>query len=117
MPDSMLTVFYAVNVKPELRRAFVDASIFEAQGVISEDPGVFQFHFMGDKDDPNRFYFYGVFRNKAAFEAHRDTDVYKNWWGAIEPMLAGDVETIAQMRSLFPTNKGFEAQKPGLLQW
>ncbi|MFY0690377.1 MAG: antibiotic biosynthesis monooxygenase [Paracoccaceae bacterium] len=117
MSESMLAGFFAINVKPEHRQAFVDASIFEAQSVISEEAGVFEFHIMMDEADPNRFYFYEVFRDEAALEAHRKTEVFKTWWSSIEPLIDGDLEKIAKMRSLFPTLKGFEAQKPSLLQW
>jgi len=117
MKDSMLGGFFAINVKPEHRQGFLDASIFEAQSVISEEPGVFQFHLMVDATNPNRFYFYQVFRDEAAIQEHWDTPVFMSWWNTIQNMIEGDIENIARMRSLFPTQKGFEAQKPGLLQW
>ena len=117
MADAMLGTFFAINVRPEHRQAFLNASIFAAQSVISEDPGVFQFHVMVDATNPNRFYFYDVFQNEAAIQAHRDTSAFQNWWNTVQPMMAGDMETIANMRTLFPTAKGYKAQKPGLLQW
>lgn len=113
----MLGEFFAINVKPEHRQGFLDASIFEAQSVISEEPGVFQFHLMVDATNPNRFYFYQVFRDEAAIQEHWQTPVFMNWWNTIQDMIEGDIENTAKMRSLFPTQKGFEAQKPGLLQW
>lgn len=117
MSDAMVGRFFAINVKPEDRQAFLEASIFEAQSVISEEREVFQFHIMMDEADPNRFYFYEVYRDEAALQTHRETAVFKRWWAKIQHMLDGEVEAIARMRSLFPTSKGFEAQKPGLLQW
>ena len=117
MSDAMVARFFAINVRPEDRQAFLEASIFEAQSVISEESEVFQFHIMMDASDPNRFYFYEVFRDEEALRNHRNTAAYKSWWSKIQTMLNGDVERIAQMQSLFPTSKGFEAQKPGLLQW
>ena len=117
MSDAMLGSFFAINVRPEHRQAFLDASIFAAQSVISEEPEVFQFQVMVDVTNPNRFYFYEVFHDEAAVQAHRDTSVVKNWWDTVRPMMEGDMEPIANMRTLFPTAKGFEAQKPGLLQW
>ena len=117
MSDAMLGTFFAINVRPEHRQVFLDASIFAAQSVISEEPGVFQFQVMVDATNPNRFYFYEVFQDAAAIQAHSETSVFKNWWNTIQPMLEGDMETLANMRSLFPTAKGFEAQKPGLLKW
>lgn len=117
MDDAMLGGFFAVNVKPEHRQAFLDASIFEAQSVVSEEPEVFQFQIMVDATNPNRFYFYEVFRDEAAIQEHWETEVFKNWLTTVHSMLDGEIETIAKMRSLFPTAKGFAAQKPGLLQW
>lgn len=117
MNEAMRAGFFAVNVKEKHRQAFLDASIFEAQSVVSEEAGVFQFHVMVDEADPNRFYFFEVYRDKAAIQEHWETDVFKTWWSTVEPMLDGGLETVAKMRSIFPTQKGFEAQKPGLLQW
>lgn len=117
MSDSMLGGFFAITVKPEHRKEFLDASIFEAQSVLSEEPGVFQFQLMVDATNPNRFYFYEVFRDEAAIQEHWETDAFKTWWDTVKPMMEGDLETVAKMRSLFPTTKGFKAQKPGLLQW
>ncbi len=117
MSDEMLGNFFAINVRPEFRQTFLDASIFEAQSVVSEERGVFQFQVMIDAANPNRFYFYEVFKDEAAVQAHRDTSAFKNWWTTIQPMLEGEMETIANMRSLFPSAKGFKIQKPGLLQW
>lgn len=117
MSDAMHGNFFAINVRPECRQAFLEASIFEAQCVVSEEPGVFQFQVMVDAANPNRFYFYEVFKDEAAVQAHRDTSAFKDWWNTIQPMLESEMEIIASMRSVFPSAKGFEVQKPGLLQW
>lgn len=117
MTDSMLGTFFAINVKPDFRNAFFEASIFEAQSTISEEEGVFQFHLLEDAMNTNRFYFYQVFQDDAALQAHKETKVFKDWLNAVSPMLEGEIEVIAEMRSLFPSAKGFKAQKNGLLQW
>ena len=117
MDGGMRGGFFAVNVKPEHRQSFLHASIFEAQSVVSEDSEVFQFQLMVDMANPNRFYFYEVFRDEAAVQNHWESEAFKNWFHTVKTMLDGDIEMIARMRSLFPTTKGFEAQKPGLLQW
>ena len=117
MTDSMRAGFFGINVKPEHRAAFVEASITEAKGVIREEPGVFQFQMMVDATNPNRFYFFEVFRDEAAAKAHWETDVFRTWWRTVEPMLDGDVETLGTMRTIFPSVSGFEAQKPGLRNW
>ncbi|MEI4235175.1 putative quinol monooxygenase [Roseovarius sp. D22-M7] len=115
--DAMLGRFFAVKIRPEHRQEFLEASLFGAQSAISEERDVFQFHFMEDASRSNRFYFYEVYRDESALHTHWETEVFKTWWAKIQHMLDGEVKTIAQMHSLFPTSKGFEAQKPGLLQW
>ncbi|GGH21157.1 Quinol monooxygenase YgiN [Cribrihabitans marinus] len=117
MADAMLGTFFAIDVRSEHRQAFLDASIFAAQSFISEEREVFHFQIMVDAVDPNRFYFYNVFRDEAAVQAHEETSVFKTWWQKVQPMLASETETIAKMHTLFPSAKGFEAQKMGLLQW
>ena len=34
-----------------------------------------------DNDDPDHYLFYEVYRDEAAFAAHRDTDHYARWRG------------------------------------
>jgi quinol monooxygenase YgiN len=46
--DSMHAGFFAINVKPEHREAFVEASIVEAKGVTTQEPGVYQFQVLVD---------------------------------------------------------------------
>ncbi|WP_120634549.1 putative quinol monooxygenase [Ruegeria sp. EL01] len=117
MQDAMLGGFLAVNVKPEHRQSFLDASIFKAQTVVSEDAEIFQFQIMMDEANPNRFYFYQVFTDETAVQDHWESETFKNWLNTVQTMLEGEIEIIARMRSLFPTAKGFKAQKPSLLQW
>lgn len=117
MEDAMLGGFLAVNVKPEYRQSFLDATFFKAQTVVSEEAEVLQFQIMMDIANPNRFYFYEVFTDENAVQDHWESEAFKNWLNTVRTMLDGEIEMIARMRSLFPTAKGFKAQKKSLLQW
>lgn len=117
MPDSMYSIFVAIDVKSEHRDSFIKASIAEAQGAISGEPGLFQFQMLVDESNPNRFYWYEVFRDEKAAEDHWETDVFKAWWNTVEDMFDGEVETICSMRTIFPSINGLEKQKPGLMNW
>ena len=117
MDDTMFGGFLAINVKPEHRRPFLEASIFQAQNAVSEENDVFQFHILVDEENPNRFYFYEVFRNEASIQEYWETENFKSWLITVRQMLDGEIEFIARMHSIFPTAKGFEAQKHGLLHW
>ena len=66
---------------------------------------------------PNAECRHEVFREEAAVQDHWESEAFRTWLNTVQTMLDGDIEMIARMRSLFPTTKGFESQKPGLLQW
>lgn len=117
MQESMFSIFVAINVKPEHREAFVEASIAEARGSIQGEPGLFQFQILADESDQNRFYFYEIFRDENAAKQHWETNVFKTWWNTVEGMIDGEIETISKMRTIFPSVSGLEQQKPALLSW
>ena len=73
----MYAIFGVINVKPEHVPAFTEATIREARGTVRDEPGVFQFHILTDADTPNRFYFFEIFRDEAAAEAHWETENFR----------------------------------------
>ena len=117
MTDSMYSILVAINVKPERRESFIEASVAEAKDVIKSEPGVFQWHILVDESDPNRFYFFEDFRDEEAANEHWETEVFKTWWETVEPMIDGGTERICTMRTIFPSVSGLKKQKPGLTNW
>ncbi len=113
----MYAIFGAITVKPEHVRAFTEETIREAQGTVRDEPGVFQFHILTDADTPNRFYYFEIFRDEAAAEAHWETENFKTWWATVEDMLDGGTQRTSTMRPLFPSEQGLEKQKAGLSAW
>ncbi|WP_299902426.1 putative quinol monooxygenase [uncultured Ruegeria sp.] len=106
MADTALAGFFALKVKSQYRDAFIDASIKEARSVIGEEPGSVQFQMLADASDPNRFYFFEVYRDEAAAMSHMETQAFKTMRRAVEPMLDGEVEILATMHTLFPPTPG-----------
>ena len=117
MTDSMYSILVAINIKPEYRDLFIKASIAEAQGSVSGEPEIFQFQMHVDETNPNRFYFYEIFRDEKANESHWETDVFKAWWNTVEEMFDGETERICTMRTIFPSVTGLEKQKLGQMNW
>ena len=115
--ESMYSVFVIINVKPEYREAFVEASRTEAQGTVGGEAGVFQFHMLVDETNPNRFYFFEIYRDEQALEAHKETDVFRAWWDTVEKMFDGELERVSTMRTVFPSVEGLKKQKSGLANW
>ena len=75
--DRMHAIFGVIDVKPEHVRAFREATIREARGTVRDEPSVFQFHILTDADTSTRFYYFEIFRDAAAAEAHWETENFK----------------------------------------
>jgi len=69
----MVVLQVAVQVKPERLAQFLEAVHHDAVHSENDEPGCLRFDVIQDRDDPNRFYFYEVYRDEAALEAHRQT--------------------------------------------
>ena len=117
MSDSMFSILVAINIKPEQRNAFIEASTTEAQGSVKGEPELFQFQMLVDDTNPNRFYFFEIFKNEDAFNFHLKTEVFKTWWNTVEEMFDGEPERTCTMRTIFPSVSGLKKQKPGLMHW
>ena len=113
----MYAIFGVINVKPEHVRAFTEATIRVSRGTVRDEPGVVQYHILADADTPSRFYFFEIFRDEAAAEAHWETENFKTWRATVEDMLDGEIRRTSTMRPVFPSDQGLEKQKAGLLDW
>jgi autoinducer 2-degrading protein len=104
----MHALFVSVRVKPEGRARFLAA--IEDDAICSErdEPGCLRFNVLEDVSDPNRFYFYEVYRDEAALEAHRKTPHYERW-RAVADTLEGTPERCVT-RPLFPRAPAYWAK-------
>jgi quinol monooxygenase YgiN len=112
----MFAIFVTINIKPGYVKEFTQASFGDAQGSVRDEPGCFRFDILKDPQDPNRFYLYEVYRDNAALEAHQNAPHYKKWRSIVEEMFDGDIDLL-RMKTVFPSDTGWEDQKSGLLQW
>ena len=69
----MLVVLVHVTVKRELLAEFERAILANADGARAREPGCVRFEVSQHEEDPARWMFYEVYRDAAAFEAHRAT--------------------------------------------
>ena len=96
----MLAIWVKVRVKPEQRQHFLKAVEVDALGSERDEPGCFRFNVLQDESDENVYYFYEVYANAAALEAHRATPHYAVWRAAADT-LDGPTEAI-RCRPVFP---------------
>lgn len=88
----MVILHVTVQVKPEYARQFLDVVRHDAEHSERDEPGCLRFDVIQDRDDANRFYYYEVYRDEAALEAHRQSPHFKHYAEKTAPWLAAPPE-------------------------
>ena len=99
----MLAMWVKVRVKPEARQRFLDAIEVDALGSERDEPGCLRFEVLQDNVDPNVYYFYEMYRDEAALEAHRAAPHYAVWRAAADT-LDGPTEPV-HTTAVFPRTR------------
>lgn len=84
----MVILQVTVQVKPEHVNEFLEVVRYDAEHSEKDEPGCLRFDVIRDNEDQNRFYFYEVYRDEAALEAHRQTPHFKLYAEKTRPWLA-----------------------------
>jgi len=82
----MLALWVKVRVKPEGREKFLEAIEVDALGSERDEPGCLRFNVLHDAQDQNVYYFFEVYRDEAALEAHRAAPHYAVWRAAADTL-------------------------------
>ena len=90
----MLAMWVKVRIKPDQRKRFLDAIEVDAVGSERDEPGCLRFNVLQDEKDPNVYYFFEVYKDQAALEAHRLMPHYATWRAAADT-LDGPTEPTA----------------------
>jgi autoinducer 2-degrading protein len=101
----MLAIWVKVRIKPQQRQRFLEA--IEADALRSEldEPGCLRFNVLQDERDENVYYFYEVYADQAALQAHRKMPHYAIWQAAADT-LDGPTEPT-RCRTVFPSTSGY----------
>src|SRR5204863_217237 len=75
-----------VRVKPEGRERFLKAIEVDALGSERDERDCFRFNVLQDQQDRNVYYFYEVYRDEKALEAHRAAPHYAVWRAAADTL-------------------------------
>ena len=67
----MLVVLVQVTVRNEMLAEFERAILINAESARTREPGCVRFDVSQREDDPTQWLFYEVYKDAAAFEAHR----------------------------------------------
>ena len=101
----MLAMWVKVRVKPQMRQRFLEAIDVDALGSERDEPGCLRFNVLQDEKDENVYYFYEVYKDQAALEAHRTMPHYATWRAAAET-LDGPSEPT-RCKTVFPAARGY----------
>ena len=113
----MYAIFVTIKIKPGYAEQFKEASLGDAQGSVRDEPGCLRFDMHQSTDDPNTFHLYEVYENQDAhMNAHRNAPHYIKWRETVQDWFDGEPQRVA-MNSVFPSDAGWRAQKPHLVNW
>src|SRR5260370_28007774 len=84
--NRMRALWVKVRVRPEGRERFLQAIEVDALGSERDEPGCLRFNVLHDGQDPNVYYFFEVYRDEAALEAHRAARHYAVWRAAADTL-------------------------------
>jgi autoinducer 2-degrading protein len=101
----MLAILVKVRVKPELREKFLKAIEHDTLGSERDEPGCLRFNVLRDEKDENVYYFYEVYKDQAALEAHRAAPHYAVWRAAADT-LDGPTEAT-RCTTVFPADRAY----------
>ncbi len=112
----MYAIFVTINIKDGYADEFAAASLGDGQGSVRDEENCFRFDILRSPDNPNQFHLYEVYANREALDTHREQPHFVAWRSAVEHMFDGDLERV-EMDTVFPSDAGWKAQKPGLVNW
>jgi len=84
-----------------LRDKFLAAAEDDSLSSVRDEPGCLRFDVLQDNSDPNHFYFYEVYRDEAAFQAHGQAPHFARWRAAAAEVLA-EPASVSRCTTLFP---------------
>lgn len=108
----MLALWVKVRVKPAERERFLQAIEVDAVGSERDEAGCMRFNVLQDGQDPNIYYFYEVYRDEAALEAHRAAPHYAVWRAAADTLDGPTQATRCQ--SVFPAGPDYWERKSAI---
>ncbi len=98
----MYVLFVRSQVKPEYREQFMEIALEDARGSNCDEPGCRRFDVLVDEQDPNLIYFYEVYKDLAAFQAHQQTPHFARYRDGMKPeWYAAPVQAVRSW-SVFP---------------
>ena len=100
----MYAVVVALTVKPEMRERFLAAALDDSTCSVRDEPGCLRFDVLVDEKDPNKIYFYEVYRDQAAFQEHQKAPHFIQYRDTIQPDWYVVPTQVVRANSLYPAD-------------
>ena len=98
----MIGLIVSLRIKPDRRDEFLRAIEEDGRGSREDEPGCLRFDVLQDAADPNHFFFYEIYRDEAALEAHRAAPHYQIWRAAVEAGVLDGPAEVTRCQTVFP---------------
>jgi quinol monooxygenase YgiN len=99
---AMFALVVSLKVKPERRDEFLKAVEEDGRGSREDEPGCLRFDVLQDNADPDHYYFYEIYRDEAAFDAHKRTPHYARWREAAAECVVEGGQQNTRCAVMFP---------------
>ena len=103
----MYVIVAPIQIKPGYKDRFLQEMIGDAKGSAENEPGCLRFDVHQDNEDPNRFYLYEVYRDSAAFDAHREAPHFKRFGEATREVHATPA-LVHRCTNVFPSDNAWK---------
>ena len=100
----MFIVIVLFDSKTEHRKELIDVLLEYGRDVQQNEPDTVRFEIIHDLQNPNRFYLYEVYRDRAGFDAHAQRPEFGPRWEKLQGWLAAPPTHLCSGTSLFPPN-------------
>uniref|UniRef100_A0A7S4M2R4 ABM domain-containing protein n=1 Tax=Prymnesium polylepis TaxID=72548 RepID=A0A7S4M2R4_9EUKA len=77
--DRPYVMMVTVTVPDDRKAEFLKVLDSDVRGSRFEEDGCLRMDLLQDEADESKYYFYMAYKNKAALDAHRDTEHYQAW--------------------------------------
>jgi quinol monooxygenase YgiN len=102
----MFIVVAPVQIKKGFKERFVEEIIGDAKGSVTHEAGCLRFDVVQDCNDPDRVWLYEVYRDEAAFQAHKQTPHFLRWLDATKDWIdEGPVEAVIGGSNIWPPDE------------
>jgi autoinducer 2-degrading protein len=100
----MHALVVSLYVKPDMRERFLAAAEDDSTCSVRDEPGCLRFDVLEDEADPNHFFFYEIYTDAAAIDAHRQAPHYARWDAAAKEVLDPERRSVTRATTVFPAN-------------